>query len=121
MKLLYLAPLLAASMVFAQAKPVTPTAATGPLITELQQAQMDLYDAKIEEAQIYANAMMAPFQQKKQALIQQLLKENPDYTWHEAQGQNDRSGLMPKPKPQAPPTVPTPAATPSPSPAVPKK
>lgn len=104
-------------------KPSTPPA-DKPKTTELQDTQLELYIAKVNEIQTRYQAQMgqesAPWVQKASALIDTIQKNNPEFIWHQAVNQQDRTGWIRKPPPA--PTTPAPAPpvdTPAPTPAAP--
>jgi hypothetical protein len=109
----------------AQQTPPPSTPPDKPKTTELQDARLDDYQARITEIQTRLQAQMAvetaPWIQKGRALIDEIQKANPDFVWHDAAGPGDKSGWVHKPAPAAAVTNPT-QTTPTPAAAeTPKK
>jgi hypothetical protein len=104
----------------AAAQKPAPTPPDHPIMTEVQQANLDRDLAKIDAANSRAAAESASWVADADAIIQAVQNANPEFIWHEASGQggDQRSGWVHKP-PQPQPAAPQPAA-PAPAPPAPQ-
>ena len=86
----------------ADAKPV----ADQPVVSQLQMVEIDDYDTHIQGVVKEAQTAIAPWQTKKNAVVNEVLAANPGWAWHEGQGPGDPSRFVKvPPKPEKPAEV----------------